>query len=55
MLGEHDLDICTGEIKKQYNETLEFLISLGYKVDRIYGNDFIAYPKDIDISHIKPY
>nr|NGX37505.1 hypothetical protein [Chlamydiota bacterium] len=54
ILGEHDLETCVGDIRKQYDETIGFLVSLGYKVDLIFGNDFIAYPNDSDISHKAP-
>ncbi|HSX12955.1 MAG TPA: FkbM family methyltransferase [Chlamydiales bacterium] len=42
ILGNHDLDHCSEELKMQCESTIEFLRALGYRVYRIYGNDFIA-------------
>lgn len=44
ILGNHDLDTCTGDVKAEYEETVSFLTNLGYSVLRIFGNDFIAFP-----------
>jgi hypothetical protein len=46
ILGNHDLDNCEGEIRAQYDYILNFFKSLGYFVERIWGNDFIAFPHD---------
>lgn len=46
ILGNHYLDKCEGEIKKQYDYILKFFSSIGYEVQRIWGNDFIAIPFD---------
>ena len=44
ILGEIDLDNCSQENQALYFETTSFLENLGYKVNRIFGNDFIAFP-----------
>jgi len=44
ILGGHDLTRCEGEIRFQYEEIISFLESLGYRVELIFGNDFIATP-----------
>lgn len=46
ILGNHNLDACEGEIKRQYEYILNFFSSIGYDVQRIWGNDFIALPLD---------
>ncbi len=46
ILGGYDLDYCTDEIKAQYHDIVNFLISLDYRVERIWGNDFIALPNN---------
>lgn len=44
ILGNHDLDTCTGDVKKEYETIVSTLTGLGYSVLRIFGNDFIAFP-----------
>lgn len=46
ILGNHDLDKCEDEIKNRYHYILNFFGSIGYDVQRIWGNDFIALPFD---------
>jgi len=45
ILGGYDLDNCPSYLIDQYQDTIEFLEELGYKVERIFGNDFIASPE----------
>ena len=46
ILGNHDLDTCTGEVRTKFQSTLNFLHSLGYFAERIANtNDFVAYPQ----------
>lgn len=45
ILGEVDLDHCSPAMYRLYQETLGFLTSLGYHVERIFGNDFLAIPQ----------
>ena len=46
ILGNHDLDRCNSIIKAKYNDVLRFFDSISYDVQRIWGNDFIAFPQD---------
>lgn len=46
ILGGIDLDNLSPEKNSIYQDTVSFLVSLGYRVERIYGNDFIAIPQD---------
>ena len=48
ILGGVDLDHCSPEIYSIYQATIGFLVSLGYHVERIFGNDFIAVHQDVD-------
>jgi len=43
ILGNHDLDNCSDELRHQCEETVDFLRMLGYRIYRIHGNDFIAF------------
>jgi len=45
ILGGVDLDNCSDSHKQTYEEILELLGNLGYRVTRIFGNDFLAIPK----------
>ena len=44
ILGEVDLDHLQGEAQSYMNELMSLLESLDYKIEKIYGNDFIAQP-----------
>ena len=44
ILGGVDLDTCQGNNRENYEAVLQFLTSLGYSIQRIFGNDFIAFP-----------
>lgn len=46
ILGNHDLDSCVGEVRAHYDYIMQFFASIGYNVERIWGNDFIAFPND---------
>ena len=44
ILGNYDLDTCTGSAKDEYDAIVKFLTDIDYAVLRLYGNDFIAFP-----------
>lgn len=44
ILGGVDLDHCNVEQQAVYDEIIGFLEKIGYRVQRIFGNDFLALP-----------
>lgn len=51
ILGEVDLDHCNPKEQAIYDEIMTFLEDLGYKVQKIFGNDFLALPKDYPLQN----
>lgn len=44
ILGGLDLDHVEGDSADLFFRTLQYLTSLGYRIEKIFGNDFVAYP-----------
>lgn len=45
IMGEHDYNNCSQDIKEQFEKTIQLVASYGYDVTLIFGNDYIALPK----------
>jgi FkbM family methyltransferase len=46
VMGEHDYVTATPEVRKCFDDVIEYVKSLNYDVRQIFGNDYIAFPLD---------
>ncbi len=44
IMGNYDYNNCTQEIKDRFDKTINYVKSLGYDVELIFGNDYLARP-----------
>lgn len=44
VMGEHDYQTGSQEIRQKFDQVISLVQSFGYKVELIFGNDYIAFP-----------
>lgn len=44
VMGEYSYETATPQIRKCFEDVIEYVTSLGYEVEQIFGNDYIAFP-----------
>ncbi|MGH7890468.1 MAG: FkbM family methyltransferase, partial [Thermodesulfobacteriota bacterium] len=51
VMGNFDYATGSDEVKAQFDRVIELVKSFGYKVHSIFGNDYIAFPLELDFVH----
>lgn len=46
VMGEHDYETAPPQVRKCFEDVIDYVRALGYEVQQIFGNDYIAFPLD---------